>query len=134
MTDCIFCKIIKGDIPSYKIYEDDNVYAFLDIAEDYYGHTLVVSKKHCENMLDCDGETLAGIMTAVQKISRHYVDNCGFDGVNIINNSGVSAGQSVMHLHMHILPRKADDGVNLWPEREKLGIDLKQLHNQLKLQ
>ena len=73
-------------------------------------------------------------MTAVQKISRHYVDNCGFDGVNIINNSGVSAGQSVMHLHMHILPRKADDGVNLWPEREKLGIDLKQLHNQLKLQ
>ena len=133
MTDRIFCKIIKGDISSFKIYEDDKVFAFLDIAEDYYGHTLVVSKQHCTNILDCDSQTLNAVMHAVQKISRHYVEDCGFQGVNVINNSGECSGQSVMHFHVHILPRKSDDGVDLWPAREKLGVDLKALHEALRM-
>ncbi|MCI7094879.1 MAG: HIT family protein [Clostridiales bacterium] len=113
--DCIFCKIIKGEIPSYKIYEDEKTYAFLDIKRDIVGHTLVIPKKHFTNILDCDGEYLAAVMETVKRISRHYVEKCGFDGVNLINCSGVSAQQSVFHLHIHIIPRRADDNMNLWP-------------------
>ena len=88
---CVFCDIIEGKIPSYKIYEDDNTYAFLDIAGDAYGHTLVIPKKHCVNILDADAETLNNVMVAVNKISNHYVNNCGFTGVNLVNCSGADA-------------------------------------------
>ena len=100
---CLFCDIIKGDIPSHKIYEDEHTYAFLDISDDCVGHTLVVPKKHYENMLDVDSDTVNNVMATVTKLARHYVDNCGYTGVNILNNSGVDALQSVMHLHIHIL-------------------------------
>ena len=133
MNDCIFCKILKGEIPSYKIYEDDYVYAFLDIACDVYGHTLVVPKKHCENVLDCDSVTLAHILPAVQKIANHYVSDCGFSGVNILNASGKDAQQSVFHLHFHIIPRKEGDGVDAWPFKDKLDLDLAQIAKQLAL-
>lgn len=131
MSECIFCKIIKGEIPSYKIYEDDKVYAFLDIACDAVGHTLVVPKQHCANVLDCDEDSLKAVAVAVQKISRHYVENCGFDGVNVLNASGKSAQQSVFHLHFHIVPRKIDDGLNMWPLEGKQEIDLKQIAEKL---
>ena len=134
MKDCIFCKIVKGEIPSYKIYEDDKVYAFLDIACDAVGHTLVVPKKHCTNVLDCDSEYLDAVIKAVQKISNHYVSNCGFTGVNILNASGVSAQQSVFHLHFHIVPRKADDGLNMWPLNDKQELDLQAIASKLALQ
>ena len=100
---CLFCDIIKGEIPSHKIYEDEYTYAFLDISDDCVGHTLVVPKKHYENMLDVDNETLNHVMDTVTKLSKHFVDNCGFAGVNILNNSGVEALQTVMHLHIHIV-------------------------------
>lgn len=132
MNDCIFCKIIKGDIPSYKIYEDDYVFAFLDIACDVYGHTLVIPKKHCANILDCDKEYLDKVIESVQKISRHYVDDCGFDGVNVLNASGESAEQTVFHLHFHIIPRKNGDGVHAWPFTDKLPLDLAEVYNKLK--
>ena len=133
MSDCIFCKIVKGEIPSYKIYEDEHVYAFLDIACDTYGHTLVVPKKHCENVMDCDSVSLAHILPAVQKIANHYVNNCGFSGVNILNASGKSAQQSVFHLHFHVIPRKDGDGVDAWPFKDKLDLDLQQIAERLAL-
>lgn len=133
MNDCIFCKIIKGEIPSYKIYEDDYVYAFLDIACDAYGHTLVVPKKHCTNVLDCDATSLAHILPAVQKIADHYVNDCGFDGVNILNASGAAAEQTVFHLHFHVIPRKVGDGVNAWPFHDKLDLDLAEICKKLAL-
>ena len=101
--NCIFCKIINGEIPSYKIYEDDEVLSFLDISKDVEGHILVIPKKHCKNILDCDSETLNYLFEAVKKISNHLVDNCGYDGVNLLNCSDESAGQTVFHLHIHIL-------------------------------
>lgn len=134
MDDCIFCKIIKGDIPSYKIYEDEKTYAFLDIACDCVGHTLVIPKKHCTNVLDCDEEYLAAVMNTVKKIARHYVEDCGFDGVNVINASGKAAQQSVFHLHFHIIPRKSDDGYDLFPLKDKLDINLADIADKLKLQ
>ena len=130
---CLFCDIIKGDIPSHRIYEDEYTYAFLDISDDCVGHTLVVPKKHYENMLDVDGETLNHVMNTVTKLSRHYVDNCGFTGVNILNNSGVDALQSVMHLHIHIMPRKANDGVIMYSLKEKMGSNLAEVCEQLRL-
>ncbi len=124
MNDCIFCKILKGDIPSYKIYEDEKTYAFLDISCDSFGHTLVIPKKHFTNALDCDEEYFQAVTATVQKISRHFVDDCGFDGVNIINASGKAAQQSVFHLHIHIIPRKNDDGLNTWALNGKYELDL----------
>ncbi len=111
MKDCLFCKIIKGEIPSYKVFEDENVYAFLDIANDVYGHTLVVPKKHYENLMDCPERTLGKIMASVKKIGNHFVKDCGFDGYNVFNNNGKSAEQAIMHLHFHIYPRKENDGI-----------------------
>ncbi len=112
MKDCIFCKIIKGEIPAYKIYEDDFCLAFLDISNDSYGHTLVIPKKHYENIMTCDNSTLSRLIETCKKLGTHYVKDCGFDGFNIFNNNGKSAGQSVMHLHLHIRPRKEGDGLN----------------------
>ena len=133
MNDCIFCKIIKGDIPSYKIYENDKVYAFLDIACDAVGHTLVIPKKHCVNVLDCDKEYLDAVIEAVQLISKHYVDDCGFDGVNVLNASGASAEQSVFHLHFHIVPRKVGDGLHMWPLDGKQEMNLQEIAKRLTL-
>ncbi len=131
MEDCIFCKILKGESPSYKIYEDDKAYAFLDISCDSIGHTLVIPKKHFTNALDCDAEYLQAVMSAVQKISRHYVNDCGFTGVNILNASGASAQQSVFHLHFHIIPRKENDGLNTWALNDKFDMDLADICKRL---
>ena len=130
---CVFCDIIEGKIPSYKIYEDDNTYAFLDIAGDAYGHTLVIPKKHCVNILDADAETLNNVMVAVNKISNHYVNNCGFTGVNLVNCSGADAEQSVFHLHIHIIPRKSEDNMKVYPNLQKHDFDSKEVQSSLQI-
>jgi histidine triad (HIT) family protein len=131
--NCIFCKIIKGEIPSYKIYEDEYTYAFLDIAKDVDGHTLVIPKKHVVNVLDCDADTLNHVMNTVKKICNHYVNDLGYEGCNIFNASGEAAQQTVMHLHFHIIPRKANDGVDSWPKYEGAKNELPQMHELLKI-
>lgn len=131
--DCIFCKIIKGEIPCYKIYEDDYVLAFLDIAGDVDGHTLVIPKKHVINILDCDNKTLSSVFNAVQKIAKHYVDDCGYDGVNIFNANDESAQQSVFHFHVHIVPRKKDDGLDAFPHFDGAKEQIEDVHNRLKM-
>lgn len=104
MSDCIFCKIIKGEVPSFKIYEDEYTYVFLDNAKKHFGHTLVVPKKHFVNTLDSDSETLKRVIETVQKVSKHYVDDYDISGILIMNANGESAGQVVGHLHYHIIP------------------------------
>ena len=130
--ECIFCKIINGDAPSYKIYEDENVFAFLDIAGDVFGHTLVVPKKHYSDIFDVPEGELVEIMKAVKKIASHYKTK-GFSGVNILNASGVDAQQTVFHLHFHILPRSKDDGINAWPNFSKNMFDYESILNLLKI-
>ena len=130
---CIFCDIVKGDIPCRKIYEDDNTLAFLDISGEVEGHTLVIPKAHYENILDIPVEELSKVIASVQKLSNHFVDNCGYTGVNILNASGVDAQQSVFHLHFHILPRKNGDGVNSWPELPKYPDTLDTMCEKLKI-
>lgn len=131
--DCIFCKIINKEIPSNVIYEDEKTFAFLDIANDFYGHTLVIPKKHCKNILDCDNDTLNAVMNTVQKISKHYINNCGFDGVNILNANGKEAEQSVFHLHIHIIPRKDNDNYHIWPQKDKENFDMNDIVKKLRL-
>ncbi len=122
MNDCIFCKIIAGEVPCYKIYEDDYTLAFLDVAGDAFGHTLVVPKEHCENILDASDECISHVMSAVRKISTHFVDNCDITGVRVISNCKESAGQSVMHLHFHIYPMGQDVDCDLDKQRDMLRL------------
>lgn len=115
MKDCLFCKIIRGELPSMKVFEDEYTLAFMDIAKDVDGHILVVPKRHYKNILDCDSVTLGNVMDTVKRISNHLTENCGYEGVNLLNASDESAGQSVPHFHIHIIPRKRNDGIDAWP-------------------
>ena len=130
--DCIFCKIINGEAPCYKIYEDEHTLAFLSIGNEAEGHTLVIPKRHCESILDCDSKTLSQVMDTVKFVSEHYVDDCGYDGVNVLNASGTAAQQSVPHLHFHVIPRKENDGMDTWPKMNNPAKDLREISEKLK--
>ena len=107
---CIFCDIIEGKIPSKKVYEDDSVLAILDISQVTYGHTIVMPKHHVKNILEADEETVTSCMKTVHSLARQIVTNTKAAGCNILNNCNEVAGQSVDHLHFHIIPRySADD-------------------------
>jgi histidine triad (HIT) family protein len=114
MNNCVFCKVIAREIPSTKIYEDDEVYALLDINPNAVGHTLVVPKKHFKNIFDSTEEALAQTIVQVKKIAGAIKEALDADGVNIAINNGQAAGQVVFHLHIHIIPRFNGD-------HEKLG-------------
>ena len=115
MENCIFCRLISGELPTMKVYEDEHTLVFMDVADDVDGHILAVPKTHCKNILDCDEKTLSELMRTVKRVSEHLVEECGYDGVNLLNASGESAGQSVSHFHIHIIPRKTGDNIDAWP-------------------
>lgn len=104
-NDCIFCAIADGEIPSFKVYEDDTCLAYLDINPFAKGHTLVIPKAHTEGLIDTDDATLADIIAKVKKIAAHVKAKLGCDGFNIVQNNGEAAGQTVHHVHFHIVPR-----------------------------
>ena len=131
--DCLFCKIVNGDIPSFKVYEDEYTVVFMDIANDVDGHMLAIPKKHVKCILDCDTETLHHLMEAVKKVANHCVDNCGYHGVNLLNASDESAGQSVPHFHIHIIPRKSGDGVDAWPKFDGTNHEMEELFQKLRI-
>lgn len=106
MENCIFCKIIDQEIPSYKIYEDEKVYAFLDISQATKGHTLVVPKKHVNDIFEYDENLAADLFTRIPKIARALEKAFPeMEGLNIINNNKELAYQSVFHSHVHLIPR-----------------------------
>lgn len=108
MSDCVFCKIVAGEIPSSRVYEDAEAYAFLDIAPFKRGHTLIVSRTHVPNALT-DAEVMAELTPAIQAVGELLRERLGATGLNILTNVGEDAGQSVFHLHVHLIPRYADD-------------------------
>jgi histidine triad (HIT) family protein len=116
--DCIFCKIIAREIPSYKIYEDNNVLAFLDIGPVNKGHVLVIPKKHCSSFEEISEEDLCRTIVVVKKIGRAIKEGLNIEGYNIAVNNDPVAGQIVPHLHFHIIPRVSGDGLKLWPGGE----------------
>lgn len=118
MTDCIFCKIIDGEIPSHKVYEDENTYAFLDSEPTSRGHTLVVPKEHVENIHQASNMDF--MWDSIVKASNAVKDAFGAEGLNISQNNGEVAGQEVMHMHFHITPRYTGDEIEVNYDREKL--------------
>lgn len=101
-SDCVFCSIIEGEIPSHTVYEDENVIAFLDVNPVSKGHTLVVPKKHVENVLGADG--MDYMWDAIVKVSNAVQEAFEPEGINIAQNNGEAAGQEVFHLHFHVTP------------------------------
>ena len=110
---CIFCKIVKGIIPSAKIFEDDKLLCFLDIAPANKGHALIVTKEHYESLLDTPDVVLCDIMNKAKKIARAMSSALGNEGFNILMNNKKVAGQLVDHAHIHIIPRFNRDGIKL---------------------
>jgi histidine triad (HIT) family protein len=104
-NNCIFCAIASGEIPSFKVYEDDVVLAYLDINPFSKGHVLVIPKEHTEGLLDTPDATLAAVIARVKKVAAHIKDALPCDGFNILQNNGEAAGQTVKHIHFHIVPR-----------------------------
>ena len=117
---CIFCKIIAGEIPSTKVYDDEDVFAFLDIKPVNPGHTLVIPKKHYENIHDTPDVLFGKVAVAAKKIADAIL-KLGAKGVNIGMNNGAVAGQVVFHAHMHVMPRYGKDSFSLWVGKEYDG-------------
>ncbi len=116
MKDCVFCKIIRNELPSSRIYEDDKVIAILDINPVSTGHTLVIPKNmNCRNVFDVPAEDWAAMTAAVHKLSSAIERAVQADGINILMNNREHAGQVVDHPHIHIVPRYKGDGLRLWP-------------------
>ncbi|PRO64987.1 HIT family protein [Alkalicoccus urumqiensis] len=107
--NCIFCSIIQGDIPSAKVFENDDVYAFLDLSQVTEGHTLVIPKKHEEDIFSLQPETAASLFRHVPEIANAIDKTFSPKGLNVVNNNREYAGQSVFHYHLHLLPRHGDE-------------------------
>lgn len=112
--DCLFCKIVAGDIPATKVHEDDETLAFLDINPVSEGHTLVIPKDHFENVYATPAETWCRVMLTVQKVAEAVRHAVNADGINLVMNNESAAGQLVPHAHVHIIPRHNDDGLKPW--------------------
>ncbi|MGN0832902.1 MAG: HIT family protein [Kiritimatiellia bacterium] len=108
-NDCVFCAIAAGEIPSFKLYEDELVLACLDIGPFSEGHTLVIPKAHSTGLLDTDDATLAAVIARVKQVAAHLQAKLGCDGFNVLQNNGEAAGQTVRHLHFHVIPRRNGD-------------------------
>jgi histidine triad (HIT) family protein len=122
--DCIFCKIVAGELPSARVYEDDHTLAFLDIAPVVKGHTLVIPRTHHDRITDAPDEVLAHVVAAVSRVARALVASLGADGFNVTQANGEIAGQVVPHLHFHVIPRFARDGrVRHWKQGSYDGAD-----------
>ena len=123
--NCVFCNIAEGKIPSAKVYEDDKILAFLDVSPTSKGHTLVITKEHFANFLMVPKDLLAQAFDVAQKIGQAMVANLGAKGINILTNVNEIAGQSVMHFHVHLIPRYSeDDAVQIaFHESEKQDLD-----------
>ncbi len=130
-NDCIFCAIADGEIPSFKVYEDDLVVAYLDINPFAKGHTLVIPKAHSEGLLDTPDEVLAAVIARVKKVAAQIKERLGCDGFNILQNNGEAAGQTVKHVHFHIVPRFGREPIAF--ENRKADMDeLKALAERLR--
>lgn len=132
MNDCIFCKIISGELSSSKVYEDEHVIAFLDLHPINPGHILVVPKVHCGALLDCSPEILSQMMVAAQKVAAAVVKATGADGFNLGVNNGRAAGQIIFHLHVHVIPRHASDGLRPWNHKEYIEGDMGKIAEKIK--
>lgn len=127
MENCIFCKIIKGEVPCYKIFENDKVMAFLDINPVAEGHTLIVPKKHYNDIFEIDEDYLSEVANISKKIAIRLKDCFGAEGINIFQANRESGEQAVFHYHMHIIPRRKEDGISFSKEMTSKAKEIKEV-------
>lgn len=128
----IFAKIIRGEAPCYKLYEDDDVLAFLDVFPQSFGHTLVIPKRSAaRNLLDVDADALSKMMLTVQKLTRVITEELQPDGVQIAQFNGAPAGQTVFHIHLHIVPRFNGDNLEMHATAKGDPVELQKLQARL---
>ena len=129
-ANCIFCKIVAGQVPCTKLYEDEDVLAFLDINPVTYGHTLVISKEYYSTFLSTPKAIMNKVMNVAQRIGQVQIEQLGAKGVNILINSYEAAGQVVPHFHVHVIPRYENDNIKIkWAQHEDIDID--SVYNEL---
>jgi len=131
-ASCLFCKIAAGEIPSDKVYEDDDTVAFLDITPVAEGHTLVIPKKHYRNSLQTPDPELAKLIAVVKKVGNAVMEGVGAGGINVHLNNEPPAGQVVFHTHAHIIPRSSDDGLKMWMGSSLGEIEMKRVAEKIK--
>ncbi len=131
--NCIFCKIIKGQVPSNTAYEDEDFKVILDNGPANKGHLIMLPKRHCTNLFDLDEISAKGALQVAQKVARVLQKELNCDGINILQNNGEAAGQSVFHFHIHIIPRYNQDQVNItWKQVEYQADQAKELAEKIK--
>ena len=123
--DCIFCKIANGQIPSTTLYEDEDFRVILDLGPATEGHALILPKEHAANLFELSEELASKVLVVAQKIAVRMKETLGCDGLNLVQNNGAAAGQTVSHFHIHVIPRYENDGQNInWvpgsPSQEEL--------------
>lgn len=132
MEDCIFCKIVKGEIPSNKVYEDEKCLAFLSINPNNDGHTLLIPKAHYRSYFETPDEVLENLAVQTKHIGTAIQKAMGSEGMNITNNSEKAAGQVVFHTHIHLIPRFSADGFKHWASKEYTGNKAEQIAEKIK--
>lgn len=133
-ADCIFCKIIAGDIPSAKIHEDEEVFVFADINPVNLGHSLIIPKKHYTDISDTPDETLGKLIVTAKKIAEAIKKAVKADGINIEMNNGKAAGQIIFHSHIHVIPRFIDDGYRHWKGPEKTAEEIRGVAEKIRIE
>lgn len=130
-NECLFCKIANGEIPSDTIYEDEDFRVILDISPASDGHAIILPKNHAANLFELEKEDAAKIMGVAKKVGKAMKESLGCDGLNVLQNNGEAAGQTVFHLHLHLIPRYIKDRVNInWEYGD--GKDNKQIAEKIK--
>jgi histidine triad (HIT) family protein len=117
--DCIFCKIVAGELPAQIVAEDEHTVAFMDISPATRGHVLVIPRRHSRNLLEIGADDLSATMAAAQRMARRIEERLGADGVNLLNSCGKAGWQTVFHFHVHVIPRYENDPLRLpWEPKE----------------
>lgn len=130
--NCIFCKIIDGQIPSTIVYEDERFRAILDVSPAARGHVIILPKKHAPNIFELPDEDASEIMVVAKKIATAIQKTYNCPGVNILQNNGEAAGQTVFHLHVHVIPRFEEDTVNIGWKQGDMPSDLQEIAQEIK--
>ena len=134
MDNCIFCKIIAGEIPSAVIFEDEEFKAILDRFPGNIGHVLVLPKKHYSNIFDIDEDVAGRLFRLATKIAKNMKEVLGFEAMNVVQNNGSLAGQTVHHFHLHLIPRYENDKVMIkWDQLDLTDEQIAEIQNKLKL-
>ncbi|HLC66175.1 MAG TPA: HIT family protein [Candidatus Nanoarchaeia archaeon] len=131
MPDCTFCKIVQGELPSSKIFEDEDILAFLDITPINPGHTLIIPKLHYDDLRDMSDPLIGRLFSAAAELAPAICRGVGAKDFNLGMNNGMDAGQVVFHAHAHIMPRFPDDGLELWSGKKYAEGEQERVHEKI---